>query len=960
MEQSGFSSQAAGIIQELKPYLAVMGQPGADTRFKLASRLLLAISARFNQTLIPKASLNTLLSRPTDNAALSSFQVQLEKILKVDNVFSQDLQTILESKNTGAAGKPADPSTLPLLVRGEGDKTVILEAPPVTFPPIPNNPALTQYLKYMIERSSYVQFTGLRLRGRLVNLELEHAFQPMRTTKQQSVSMGEGVEQEGQGLYSKIRASLREMLITIPVSIDQSLAAHRHLIVLGETGSGKTTLLRYLTLLYARDLAENETLVLVKLGLKESCYLPLYMPVDQIASTLKVYFPDTTETQGPVVLPKIFLHILRSQKLDLPDNFFDPFLVPGKAIFLLDGLDDIPDPGLRQLLIRLIESFIVAYPTCRIVLTSREGGYNVSSRLQLDFVTTRLGGFNAQDMEVFLRRWQYLFTLERHGKSAETQDKADEFIRPILIAIHSNEFVYELCSNPLLLSLMALVYNHTQRLPEYRADLFNEAIRVLFSRLEDQLDQGGPTNAEVSQLSPDEKEKVLQQIALSMHQARYKSISMEALWRFLAEKFVELLPNRRGVRVAVEDFLRMVEKRTGVLVVSDDRKYTFSHRSFQEFLTAEAILDTPNYRTELIDRCDDIWWREVILLSCGYLSLSDATHANELIQAIADRRNPANVYFNLALAADCMRDAGFNRLGINKIVRQLRKVLEAPLNRAESQDVAQAVNLLTPRMIATQSLVRAGGGYWSGLNCEPEWIKIPKGNFLMGNDRGEPDERPAHNVYLDEYFISHTPISNAQYARFVKETGHKPPSYWDANRPPRGKESHPVVGVNFFDTLAYCKWLSLVTGREIVLPSEAEWEKAAHGPTDTFDTSFLEALETSGFYYNTFELNLMDTTPVGTFPEPPGATYGALDMLGNIWEWTRSLWGRQAFETDYRYPYKPMDGRENLGAPVNIFRVLRGGSFFYNLKVANCSYRYRNYPEHGYYDLGFRVVAKSK
>jgi formylglycine-generating enzyme required for sulfatase activity len=249
------------------------------------------------------------------------------------------------------------------------------------------------------------------------------------------------------------------------------------------------------------------------------------------------------------------------------------------------------------------------------------------------------------------------------------------------------------------------------------------------------------------------------------------------------------------------------------------------------------------------------------------------------------------------------------------------------------------------------------------LPFEPEMIVIPSGEFLMGSDpekdrhAGE-DERPQHTLFLPEYAMAKTPVTNTQYAAFLKATGHTPPAHWKIlfwrkRWPPRGRQDYPVVNVSWYDAKSYCRWLSKATGKTYRLPSEAEWEKAARG-TDGRVYPWGDVWETERCNISE-NVERDDTTPVGIYPG--GASpYGLLDMVGNIWEWTRSLWGRNLREPQFKYPYDPTDGREDIEAKTDMRRVLRGVSFLNDRQVARCASRYRYSPSNFFATVGFRVA----
>ena len=238
-----------------------------------------------------------------------------------------------------------------------------------------------------------------------------------------------------------------------------------------------------------------------------------------------------------------------------------------------------------------------------------------------------------------------------------------------------------------------------------------------------------------------------------------------------------------------------------------------------------------------------------------------------------------------------------------------------------------------------------------------ELVRVPAGEFLMGSDPARDKdaqdwEQPQHRLHLAEFYIGKYPVTNEQYAVFVKATGHRVPVHWKEDQIPHGKANHPVVFISWYDAVAFCDWLRQATGRPFRLPGEAEWEKAARGVDgrlypwgDDWDPTRL----------NSYERGAGDTTPVGRYSPAGDSPYEAADLSGNVWEWTRSLWGKDWQTPDFKYPYNPEDGREDLkGTHV---RVLRGGSWGGNRDFARCAVRDWNNPGSCYDGIGVRVVS---
>ncbi len=242
-------------------------------------------------------------------------------------------------------------------------------------------------------------------------------------------------------------------------------------------------------------------------------------------------------------------------------------------------------------------------------------------------------------------------------------------------------------------------------------------------------------------------------------------------------------------------------------------------------------------------------------------------------------------------------------------------------------------------------------------------VQVPAGEFRMGSSAEQvaslgnqftllPDalqsESPQQTLSLSEVFIDQTPVTNAEYKKFLDANPDRAVPYldltfvqqwnWDqtARTFPNGRDQYPVVLVTWFDAAAYCKWA------DARLPTEAEWEKAARG-TDGRIWPWGNAWELSRA--NTVEEKIGDATPVGQFAK--GASpYGALDMVGNVWQWTSTL--------DKPYPYNATDGREDPNAAG--LRITRGGAWLFGAAVTRTATRNRFAPDAKSASIGFRCA----
>ncbi|MGE0883866.1 MAG: formylglycine-generating enzyme family protein [Blastocatellales bacterium] len=212
-------------------------------------------------------------------------------------------------------------------------------------------------------------------------------------------------------------------------------------------------------------------------------------------------------------------------------------------------------------------------------------------------------------------------------------------------------------------------------------------------------------------------------------------------------------------------------------------------------------------------------------------------------------------------------------------------------------------------------------------------VYVPGGTFEMGRDGYDEYERPAHKITVNPFFIDITEVTNEEYQRFVNETGHRAPTHWQGGKFPVNEARLPVVNVSWDDANAYAKWAKKR------LPTEAEWEFAARG-TDgriyPWGNNWNPAAGNAG------RENGGRISEVGRFPN--GASpFGALDMCGNVWEWTSSNL------------LSYIDAKE-----IAPGKVIRGGAFDAPSARATTTYRGVLPPDRLREKTGFRTVRDVK
>ncbi len=308
-------------------------------------------------------------------------------------------------------------------------------------------------------------------------------------------------------------------------------------------------------------------------------------------------------------------------------------------------------------------------------------------------------------------------------------------------------------------------------------------------------------------------------------------------------------------------------------------------------------------------------WEETTILAAGLMPEND----DQLLRAL--------IQVNPVLAGRCL-DEG--RARVDRATRQA--VIEALLATIARPEVALRVRIAAGEVLGYLGDPRLG-----------RMVTIPAGEFWMG----EGDEK--HKLFLPEYQIGAYPLTNVEFSSFIEAGGYQErrwwteagwrqkekknwtePRYWNDSR--FNKLNQPVVGVIWYELVAYCSWLSAETGQNYRLPTEAEWEKAARGTDgrlypwgDEFDPSHL----------NVWEGQVRATTPIGIYPTGM-RSFGLFDGAGNVSEWCATAWGKV-----YPYDVQEDEWREEYLNGSNV-RVLRGGSWYVDESFAYCACAFRS------------------
>ena len=715
---------------------------------------------------------------------------------------------------------------------------------------------------------------------------------------------------------------------------------HTGVVLLGEPGAGKTTAARQI----AWRLASRQCLP-EDLGLPEGT-IPVLLRFRHLDTStdgdndLRTFLNSQTECKSEA-------DGLTSPGSDLWNGKGGPLL------WILDGLDEVIDHKARKHVSQWLQEAIRGRTKDRFLVTCRFAGYfREGVPLGPTFAEFHVKPLNDLQVARFVRDWYRTVYARIRLAQSLAESYSDELLRCLDEPGFRIGRMRDLRTNPMLLTILCLVFHDTKELPRNRAKLYDDCIEVLLKHWRMDLYQSEQGRS-ITPFDAEAARSVLAPIAWWMHleqdrtAATLSDLKEQALPALLATK-----PDS-GLGYDADAFLDRMKDEAGILATENDGRYSFLHLSFQEFLAAEYAA-TNLQAAYVVPRMVSSWWREVGLLSLRKSKPYCDAFFREMLNAGIVENQPE-------LADQCLSEAGwFNADPFVEVVKKGKPVKRvAAVLRLIRDRLAQIPNLeslVKPlasskdkgiRSAATEILTRLGSQQAGDVaqsmlvfdkKSQIVFIEIPAGKFQMGSaDSPYIDEKPVQSVRISRAFqIGKYPVTNAQYSEFLQAAGGtvEVPSRWQDRR--FNQPEQPVVGVSWDDAQRFCEWA------ECRLPTEAEWEYACRAGTTTA-YSFgdgPEKLDEYGWYVTNSN---GQSQPVGT--KLPNS-WGLHDMHGNVWEWCQDWYG------DYGKSLVV----DPAGPAKGTGRVLRGGSWNYPAVLCRSSIRDHYPPGSRYFCIGFRVA----
>ena len=407
---------------------------------------------------------------------------------------------------------------------------------------------------------------------------------------------------------------------------------YRRLAIIADPGYGKTTLTRYLTLNYA-DQAHRE------FGAADC--LPILLLFRDVHSQIQ----DEQTPSLPALILNQVNKLPRCQDLDVSAQWFKQRLDQGKCLVMFDGLDEVPNAR-REQVSKWVNWQMRAYPS-QFILTSRPHGYD--SSLFQGIARVGILDFTVKDKDAFINKWYRAMLWHKKWETlwqrsqkqpqgqqlsetqarAQCEAEASEAAKELMGQIVRTPALNDLAKNPLLVTIIAATYEAFEYLPNKRVKLYKKMFDLLL--------ENRPYRRETSLTvaSVEESQPILQQLAFKLTEAGQEKFTPKHGSEWIADKLAQI---QLSEPIKPKDFLKEIQTIAGLLAGEEGDLYEFTHKTFQEYLTALEIHE--NYANDyLLQRLDDTDWREV---TSFYAAMTEAT---PFILAILNDPTPEKLTF---------------------------------------------------------------------------------------------------------------------------------------------------------------------------------------------------------------------------------------------------------------------------------------------------------------------------
>ncbi|MEG4493040.1 HEAT repeat domain-containing protein [Microcoleus sp. D3_18_C4] len=514
----------------------------------------------------------------------------------------------------------------------------------------------SSYLRFKVAKADYlkqlgnwfddVKFAGIDVEGQEIEKSEKLAQIFVIPDVLEEVNIHNYLEIQELGEGKKLQQMQRETRSARKFLASQLLNQNQSnkFVLLGAPGSGKTTLLSFFAVMLAQNAPE-------KLGWDSGIdCLPILIKIRDFARLSDINFLDYARQ---------FAEKTMSVK-PLPEGFFEYWLADGRAMILLDGLDEVVEESKRYAVVQQIENFLGQYHQNLAIITSRPAGYKRDFFNTSEFEHYQLQLFDNLKVNEFINRWYD----SRIPEAAEAQRRKDSIKK----ALDENDRIKLLARNPLLLTIIALIHRYQAVLPRARHKLYEKAVETLLKNWD--ANKNLTEQSGFKCLDVDDLRRLMEILAYWIHTqgiTDYPEGGTLISKDDLLEKLTQIIKTKKQVELSkareeAKRFVVFIQQRTGLLNEQGQDLYAFVHKTFQEYLCAQQIGyqadDEDNFEfvlNHIREHLHDPHWREVLLLLIAQQKPKKAAKAMRAILA-ANSEHEQWLHRDLFFAGSCLAE----------------------------------------------------------------------------------------------------------------------------------------------------------------------------------------------------------------------------------------------------------------------------------------------------------------